>query len=169
MATIDEEFGKAPPSEDIDFGKADTDAQIERMVKKDVFDPESVSLPGAVALGAARGGSLDFVDEILAGGMALSGGVNGIKGRYKDLVKKYRDRMAAVGAAHPIASTVGQVGGALGSMFLPGLGALNAAKGIRGATAVGTGLGALQAIGSAENSISASDVGKGAVRGRLVS
>jgi len=92
--------------------------------------------------GAAQGASFGFADEIAGGLGAASDYIAGNDGTFTDQYAKNRDESrAAYDKAqkdNPGLYTTGEVGGAVGSAFLPGLGWANAAKGATVAGRIGT-------------------------------
>lgn len=89
----------------------------------------------ALLRGAGQGLTLGFADEITGGAETLGRTVFGDEklADLPDNYAKHRDEVRAkydkAHADHPAAYTAGQVGGSVATAFVPGLGALNAAKG----------------------------------------
>lgn len=115
------------------------------------------------ARGLAQGASLGFADELVgAGGAAVDAAK---KLSLSDIVKdyianrdQYRQGDEAAQKANPYSFGAGNVAGAIGTAFVPGL---NLAKGATlGARAAGAaGLGAITAIGASKHDLTQGDVG----------
>lgn len=86
----------------------------------------------SVGRGLAQGASLGFADEIAGGAEALLDKAQGSEQDLSELYKKHRDESrAAYGRAkkaNPKSYGTGEIGGAIGTAFIPGLGAANGAK-----------------------------------------
>lgn len=82
--------------------------------------------------GLAQGASLGFADEITGGAEALLNKVQGSDESLSDLYAKRRDESRAAydraKEANPKSFLTGEIGGGVGTAFIPGLGAANAAK-----------------------------------------
>src|SRR5688572_4761681 len=113
--------------------------------------------------GAGQGATLGFAEELLAGAKsiyddessAFTGDYKGLKvelaGRgmapnneatgqpYRDNRDAERAKFEAAEAANPGLYTTGEITGAMGSSFLAGMGALNAAKGAKAGAVIGKG------------------------------
>jgi hypothetical protein len=107
--------------------------------------------------GGLQGVSLGFADEMegVAGGLAdlLSGGDFDYSGNRDEARRKY----AAAEGANPELYRGGEVVGAVGGALLPG-GA--AAKGLKGAMALGAATGAAQGLGTSEADLTEGEVGE---------
>lgn len=117
--------------------------------------------------GAAQGVSLGFADEATAGVGAMYDYLEGKFGgrgeiSYGDAYRTRRDAIREAddkaAAANPNTYLAGEVGGAVGTAFVPGMGALNASKGAKAAEAVGK---AAAGGGASGLGLSEADVTKG--------
>ena len=103
-------------------------------------------------LGAAQYGVANFADEIEGGVGALYGKLSGDDRAMREMYEEQRDlarqRYKEAEAANPKAYMTGALGGGLATTLLP-IGAL-AGAGLKGAAAVGAGMGALSGIGASE-------------------
>lgn len=97
--------------------------------------------------GLGQGVSFGFADEIAGGLEALLS-----EKTYEQARNESRRAYADAQKANPITYGAGEIGGAIGTAFVPGLGALNAAKGARAATVIGKGAlqGAITSAGLSE-------------------
>ena len=123
-------------------------------------DIKEVSKLESGARGLAQGASMGFSDEIVGGVEALwDKAVNGDEQSLKELYQKHRDESRAANKAaseaNPVSYGAGQVGGAIGTAFVPGLGGANITK-------LGA-LGATQGLGSSEADLTEGDL-SGAAR-----
>lgn len=131
---------------------------------------------GAFMRGAAQGASFGFADEFTAGVGGLADFVQAKLGQRGDisLSDAYKTRRDTIRKADAKAEQynkgayiAGSLGGALTSAFVPGLGALNAAKGASLGTIAGKGAisGALAGTGAAKNLV---DVPKEGLKGAAI-
>ncbi|WP_374028338.1 hypothetical protein ACES2J_08375 [Bdellovibrio bacteriovorus] len=113
--------------------------------KFDVFE-ETSELESALR-GLAQGGSFGFADEITGGIEALLSGKS-----YEQARDESRAAYQAAQEANPISFGAGEIGGAVGTAFIPGLGALNAGKAasFAGRAGLAAGQGALTGLGQSE-------------------
>lgn len=113
---------------------------------------ENYSELGSAGLGAIQGITFDFADEIEAAVRSLAPGQT-----FDDALTKVRARYNAAQAANPKSYMAGQLGGALASSFVPGIGAINVGKGagIAEVAAKGALQGGLSGFGAAEDKFSA--------------
>ncbi len=127
----DEEMEKLSPSSG-GFISDDDMADLES--KSDVSPLESGTR------GLAQGASLGFADEITGGVEAMWESAKGDPATFGELYKRSRDESRqnyeSAKNANPGTYTTGEIGGAIGTAFIPGL---NAANGARLATLVGKG------------------------------
>lgn len=128
----------------------------------------SLGLEGPSALesgvrGAAQTASLGFSDEIAGGLEALRDKMRGDARPFEDIYRQHRDesraKYKAAEAENPNAYLAGEAAGVVGSLAIPGLGSLGAAKTLGGAVAGGAALGAAQGLGSSEADLTKGDVG----------
>lgn len=131
-------------------------------------EASSLGLDGPSALesgvrGAAQTASLGFSDEIAGGLEALRDKMRGDARPFEDIYRQHRDesraKYKAAEAENPNAYLAGEVAGVVGSLAIPGLGSLGAAKTLGGAVAGGAALGAAQGLGSSEADLTKGDVG----------
>ena len=132
--------------QDVPVDEADDWQEVAVEQPKKFISPTESTLRGL-----AQGASLGFADEITGGLEALSDVVLGPK-TISDLGSQYAQRRdesrAAYDAAkeyNPKAYMGAEIGGAIGTAFVPGLGALNAAK--------GAGLGTVMAKGALQGGL----------------
>lgn len=107
--------------------------------------------------GALQQVTLGFADEIYGGARALMG---------EDYAKNRDESRAAFKAAeeeNPDAYLAGEGAGIVGTMLIPGLGELGAAKSLGGAVLGGAALGAAQGLGSSEADLTKGDVDGAAI------
>lgn len=135
----DEELEKIAnaPSKGPDYASM-SDAELERIANP----------PGKLesfARGAAQGASLGFADEISG---ALESALT--NKTYEQARDESRANFKAAKDANPWTSTAGELAGGVGTALIPGLGAANAAKTLRGAATLGAGLGAATGLGQSE-------------------
>lgn len=138
---------------------------------KPAFDPDAYlgaqGLPETSQLesglrGLAQGVSLGFADELAGGAEALGELAMGGKSlsKFPDIYKQKRDESRALyeeaKAANPKTYMGSEIGGGIATAFVPGLGALNAAKGAQIGTVIGKG--ALQGAVTGLGGSSADDV-----------
>lgn len=135
------------------------------------IEPPKPSKMDSLGRGLAQGASLGFADEIAGGAEALLNKAQGSDESLSELYKKRRDESRSAYSrakeANPKSFTTGEVGGTIGTAFIPGLGAANGAKiaTIAGKAAI---QGAIQGAGSSdeENLVEvARDSARGAVLG----
>jgi hypothetical protein len=117
--------------------------------------------------GAAQTASLGFADELAGGAEALLDKARGSGADLGDLYRQHRDESRAnyraAQEANPNAYTAGEAAGVVGTMLIPGLGELGAAKTLGGAVLGGAALGAAQGLGSSEADLTKGDVGGAAL------
>lgn len=124
--------------------------------------------------GAVQGGSFGFGDELEGGAKALWGVLSG-PDKMQDIVDKYRQyrdearsKNALAQETNPKSYFGGELAGGLGSALIPGVGALNAAKGATTAARVGSAalgggiLGAVGGLGSSTADLTKGEFGKAA-------
>jgi len=144
----------------------DPDKFLAEEPPKASFDPDSFlkkDIPTVTGLesglrGLAQGASLGFADELTGGIEAASDTVFG--GRklsdfgdtYKTRRDESREQYKGAQEANPGIYQGAEIGGAIGTAFVPGLGMLNAAKGAQLGAVVGKGAlqGALTGLGGTE-------------------
>ena len=141
---------------------------------EDITEESPISETESAIRGGAQGLSFNLADEATGAVEALGGLVSGnsLENLLQDY-KKYRDESRAAykaaEEANPNAYLAGEVTGAVGSSFIPGLGVLNAAKGAKLGTlaAKGAASGALSGLGMTEelNDKAIVDVGVGGLVG----
>lgn len=104
--------------------------------------------------GLAQGASMGFADEVSGGVEALWNKAKGDPGTFADLYKKYRDESRAnfksAEEANPNTYMAGQIGGAVGTALIPGMGGANIAK--------LAAQGAAQGLGSSEADLTEGDI-----------
>lgn len=161
------------------------DSYLKKTASKDAFDPDaylakkSPTTPGfeSALAGAAQGATFGFADELTGAAKSAVKTAFGDK-KLSDLPKTYRDERDKTRAYfdkarqdNPGLYTTGEVGGTIGTAFIPGVAP---AKGLSalGAATAGAKIGALQGLGTSEADLTkgqisqtASDVGTGAVVG----
>lgn len=94
----------------------------------DLFQGQQPASPGmapGIARAVGQGLTFGFADEIEAKTRETFGG-----GSYDDIVKGIRESNAAFGKAHPIVSTVAEIGGALPTAMVPGMGGANLTRAV---------------------------------------
>jgi hypothetical protein len=100
----------------------------------DGFSPiqAPISKTESTLRGAAQGASLGFADEITGGGEAAFDKLKGDDASYSDLYTKHRDESRAAydaaQKANPVSYGAGQLGGAVATVLIPGLGEMSVAK-----------------------------------------
>lgn len=91
--------------------------------------------------GAAQGVSMGFSDELTGGAEAIYDKLSGDEKDFVDLYRKHRDESRKnydlAKNTNPLSYGAGEIGGAVSTAFIPGLGAFNAAKGATLATRTG--------------------------------
>lgn len=115
--------GAAQPSAD-SISDADLDSLLSSPPPASAGKP-SISKTESAARGVAKGATLGFDDEIVGGVEALWETAKGNPAKFGELYKKHRDESRAnseqARAANPASYTAGEVGGAIGSAFVPGM------------------------------------------------
>lgn len=171
----------APPSFDPDQFLKETDP------RQAASNADSLGgYADALGRGVAQGATLDFADEGVGAvkstpallhyfasklGMAPDSSFEEVAKKYKEGRDEYRKNDEAAKSLHPNYFTGGEIGGGLATAFLPGVGALNVGKGVRGLNflAQSVGKGALQgAIAGAGEAGELSDVPDDAYHGAKV-
>jgi hypothetical protein len=121
--------------------------------------------------GAAQGASLNFADEMTARAESVLGSLGLVPDKtYEQALAESRANYHSAEEAHPIASTLGGVGGGIATAFVPGLGAAKLAQGaglgakVWSAGKLGAKLGAVGALGASEDK-SLEDAIKGGAAG----
>jgi len=163
------------------LGKRSTEKQSKGSDVGSVAPPQEEMSWGEYAKGlgrkAASGLTFNFSDEGIA---AIRSRIEGIP--FEQALAEERQKIKDFEGRYPVAATVSEIGGALPTMLIPGLGAARAAQ---GATRVGRALatpvgqaavagskqGALSGLGGAEGGLDAEGVGQrlmGAGTGALV-
>lgn len=129
-------------------------------------DPEEVSEAESFVRGGVQGASFGTADELTGAGEAIFKAIAG-HDKLVDIIsnyKKYRDESRknydTAEKANPKTYLGGNVAGGIASTFVPGLGALNAAKGAKLATLAGKGAlqGGIMGLGGSESDTVAGDV-----------
>lgn len=109
--------------------------------------------------GLAQGASMGFADELAGGAEALWEAAKGDPRTFGELYKTFRDESRAnykkAEEANPKTFMAGQVGGAVGTALIPGMGGANIAK--------LAAQGAAQGLGSSEADLTEGDIG-GAIK-----
>lgn len=129
--------------------------------------------------GIASGATLGFEDEIVGALKAAGAKITGDE-PFTDLYRKYRDMERRNNLlskeAHPWIYGAGEVAGGIGSLAIPGVGAIGAAgKGVASAALGGAKIGAITGLGTSEADITRGnvagaieDVGKGTAIGGVL-
>lgn len=99
----------------------------------------------SLARGAAQGATMGFADEIAGGAEALF-----TDKTYKQARDESRANFKRAKDANPNTFLAGELGGGVATAFVPGLGAANAVKTVRGAAGVGAALGGITGLGQSE-------------------
>jgi hypothetical protein len=154
----------AGPLDDIFQTSSTAAAPVASGPLDDIFGVQSqaapVEVPGmapGLLRSGAHGATLGFGDELEAFIRARLG-----SGTYDQNVKSIRDSQKAFDAKHPILSTVAEVGGALPTAFVPGMGGITLARAAgQGARAVAHASGK---VGAAQGLASGFGKGEGDVR-----
>lgn len=106
--------------------------------------------------GGAQGATLGFADELTGAGEAVIKKLSGHDATFGDLYEKSRDESRAnyraAKTANPKTFLTGEVGGGLASLI-----AAPAAATIKGAAAVGAGVGAVSALGGSEDDLTTNE------------
>jgi hypothetical protein len=132
-----------------------------------VTTDEGPSVVESGVRGAAQTASLGFADEITAGVLAVKAKASGDPRPFEEIYRSERDdsrkKYQAAQEANPNAYMAGEGAGIVGSMLVPGLGELGAAKTLGGAVVGGAALGAAQGLGSSEADLTKGDFGGAAI------
>lgn len=132
--------------------------------------PSPATQPGKIesfARGAAQGATFNFADEITAGLESLMSDKT-----YQNALAESRGNYQSAEQANPISYGAGNIGGGIGTAFIPGLGGGSLAKAAGwGAKAIqsgkiGAAMGAASSLGAAEDK-GIDDVASGALYGSL--
>ncbi len=138
-----------------------------------VAEPSQAKKPSSTYLesglrGAAQGATMGFADE-LEGGLRGAGDVIFGSNKFSELPERYRERRDTARAQYekarednPKSYMAGEVGGGVGTAFLPGIGLSNVASkaGLLGKIAEGAVIGGTQGLGT-----STADLTKGDIEG----
>lgn len=135
-------------------------------IKDQAPAPAEISATKAAGLGTIAGASFNLADE----GYGVAKTTKDIlttTTSIKDALAQYRlnrdaarETFSTARQQHPIAYGTGEVAGAIGTSFVPGMGWVNAAKGASALKAIGAGVkaGALGGFGGSEADISRGDI-----------
>lgn len=117
-------------------------------------DQQTISKIESLLRGGKQGASFGYGDEITGGVESLLGSLGVVEDKtYEQARDEARAADELAQQANPMSYGAGQVAGGVAGAFLPGAAALNAAKGIGGAVAVGAGLGGLAGAGESKAGI----------------
>lgn len=118
------------------------------------------------ARGLAQGATLGFADEISGGVEALWEKAKGDPTAFGELYKKARDEsranFKAAQEANPLSYTAGEIGGAVGTAFIPGMQAASGAKlaAVAGRAALA---GGVAGLGTSEADLTEGEIGQAAL------
>lgn len=159
MSAFDPDAYLAAKEKEKPAGDFDPDAYLHAKDKPSVW--ESGLRGGAQTLTAG------FADEGTAAVLAIKAKAAGDPRPIEEIYAQQRDESRAnykaAEEANPGAYMVGEGAGVVGSMLIPGLGELGAAKTLGGAVLGGAALGAAQGLGSSEADLTKGDVGGAAL------
>jgi len=129
-----------------------------------LLGPEQGPSQGEAALrGVGQGATARFADELVGGARALAAGgdIRGLPERYRKERDAERARNKAAEEAHPKTYLAGELGGAVATSFIPGMGIARGATLAAGAARAGA-QGAVAGLGGSEADLTKGEVGQAA-------